>query len=79
MDTPEYLNKVRKDGLLTDGRSEAELLTDPTFAENWKEILQIKKEMAEAKLKAINEINEQFKERLLDAEANYSIILTMSR
>lgn len=81
MTTPEYLKIARQNGLKNDSTvSEAELLsTNPEFASNWQELINIKKKIADAKLAALQAIDEQYHDELLEAESNYALILSISR
>ena len=79
MQKPEYLNNTRKrtDGTLV---SELKLLsTDEEFATNWRELMEVKKQIADEKLKALAEIDLKYKEELERVESNYALILLISR
>ena len=79
MQKTEYLNNTRKrtDGTLV---SELKLLsTDEEFATNWRELMEVKKQIADEKLKALAEIDLKYKEELERVESNYALILLISR
>lgn len=79
--TIDYLKNARKNGLKSDSPvSEAELLnTSENFAENWHELMAVKKKIADAKLAAMELIDAEYHDELLEAESNYALILSISR
>lgn len=79
--TDEYLRNTRQKGLNIDSAtSEAELInTQESISDAWNELMTIKKLMADAKLEALKKIENDFMERLKDAESTYAMLLTMSR
>jgi hypothetical protein len=81
MENDEYLKNTRKSGLNIEGTtSEAELInTQDSIADAWADLMAIKKKIADAKLAALKEIDEQYREELKDAESTYAMLLTVSR
>lgn len=79
--TSDYLKKARASGLNSDSPyTEAELLESrEEVREAWEALMEVRKEMQEAKLKALSEVDAEFAEKLGDAEANYAIMLSLAR
>jgi len=79
--TTEYLKTARQNGLKADSNvSEAELInTSENFAENWNELMTLKKKIADEKLEALKAIDDKYRDELTEAESNYALILSISR
>ena len=77
----EYLKTARQNGLKADSTvSEAELIaTSENFADNWNELMTLKKKIADEKLEALKAIDEKYRDELTEAESNYALILSISR
>lgn len=77
----EYLKTARQNGLKADSTvSEAELIaTSENFADNWSELMTLKKKIADEKLEALKAIDEKYRDELTEAESNYALILSISR
>lgn len=77
----EYLKTARQNGLKTDSTtSEAELIaTSENFADNWNELMTLKKKIADEKLEALKAIDDKYRDELTEAESNYALILSISR
>jgi hypothetical protein len=77
----EYLKTARQNGLKADSTtSEAELIaTSENFADNWNELMTLKKKIADEKLAALKAIDDKYREELTEAESNYALILSISR
>ena len=81
MENDEYLKNTRKSGLNIEGTtSEAELInTQDSIADAWADLMAIKKKIADAKLAALKEVDDKYREELKDAESTYAMLLTVSR
>lgn len=77
----EYLKTARLNGLNADSIvSEAELInTSENFAENWHELMSVKKKIADEKLAALKLIDDKYHDELIEAESSYALILSISR
>ncbi len=77
----DYLANARDKSLEDDSKiTEAELhATHENILEGWKALQDVKRRIMEAKIAAAKKVDEQFHEELKDAEANYALLLTLTR
>jgi len=77
----DYLKNARDRSMVDDSKvSEAELHADNEGIRNsWLAIQEVKGRMAVAKQEAIAKVNEQFKEELEGAMADYAMLVSLGR
>lgn len=76
----EYLKSAREAGAANSNVTEAELMiTREEIRESWEALEQVRLKIYQAKIDAVADVDTRFHDELKDAEANYAMLLQLSR
>lgn len=76
----EYLKSAREAGAANSNVTEAELMiTREEIRESWEALEQVRLKIYQAKIDAVTDVDARFHDELKDAEANYAMLLQLSR
>lgn len=76
----EYLKSARAAGAANSNVTEVELMiTREEIRESWEALEQVRLKIYQAKIDAVSEVDDRFHDELKDAEANYAMLLQLSR